>query len=66
MADSDVCAATKPDGELCREYVLMYYVDDVLAISYDSHSILVEIQGKNMIKLKNLNIAWERTSNKNP
>ena len=46
MADPDVWlrAATKTDGESYYEYVLMY-VDDILSIYCDTHSILEEIQG---------------------
>jgi hypothetical protein len=52
MADPDVWlrAATKPDGELYYEYVLMY-VDDILAMSCDTRSILEEVQGT--FKFKN-------------
>ena len=46
MADPDVWlrAATKSDGDMYYEYVMMY-VDDILALSCNARSILEEIRG---------------------
>ena len=40
---------TKADRELIYEYVL-FYVDDILAISFDPKGILTELKDKYMLK----------------
>ena len=52
LADPDVWlrAATKSDGDVYYEYVMMY-VDDILALSCDARAILEEMQGT--FKFKN-------------